>query len=177
ASTWFVTSGGLRLWPLRGEDRGRSGDLDLDLVEGGLEDLSQPFFAIVEVVEGAAPVERRQHATGEPVVVPRATEHGRAEQRPGRRQYRGDVMDGERLARHRSGEAVDHQVQGRRFERPLDRERLEDVALDRGDLEPTQLLRGVAEDVRVRIDERDPAAIGEPRAFDEPACPGSDIEM
>src|SRR6185503_21289781 len=54
---------------------------------------------------------------------------------------------------------------------------LEDVALDRGDLEPTELLRGVAEDVRVRIDERDPAAIGKPRAFDEPACPGSDIEM
>jgi hypothetical protein len=55
---------------------------------------------------------------------------------------------------------MDDHVHARRLERAIDGQRLEHVGLDRRDVVPGELSSCVAEDVRVRVEECDGAAIG-----------------
>ena len=125
-------------WVPGGEDRDRPDGRELDQSERRLKDLAEAGFAVVQVVERAAPVERAQHSTPEPGVVARGPEDRSAEQHAGRGEDGGDIGDGDRLSGQRPRQAVDHEGERRRLERPLDRERLKDIGLDRGDVEPSK---------------------------------------
>ena len=106
-------------------------------------------------------LKKLQIPAGQPRVRPRRSEHRGAEEHAGRGKDGGHVRDRHGLARHRPGQAVDHEVQGGRVERSGDGERLEDVGLDGRDVQARQAPGDVAQDVRVRVEDGD---AGCPRA-------------
>jgi hypothetical protein len=72
---------------------------------------------------------------------------------------------------------VDDQVQHSGVKASADWERLEDVRLDRGDVEPSEAPGNMAQDVPVRVDDRHLAPVGEARPIEEVAGAGTDIEV
>src|SRR6185312_3171365 len=103
-----------------------------------------------EVVERAPPIERPQHRPTYARVPGRLPEHRRAEERGVGSEDGGDIGDGDGLSLRRAGQAVKDGVESGRRERPRHRQWLQDVGLDRGDIEVAEAAGYVAEDGRVR---------------------------
>ena len=141
------------------------------------EDLAEPLLGVIEVVEATLPG-RRWQETSAPAHVwcPEVLEHRCTEEHAIRRKHRGNVGDGDRLAR-RARQAVDHEVQCSGLERSADRKRLEDVGLDRRDVQLRQAPGDMTEDVRVGVQDRHRAAIGETGSLEEVAGAGTHIEV
>jgi hypothetical protein len=87
------------------------------------------------------------------------------------------VLDGRSLARERTQQAVDHEVKSGRVERSADWQRLEDVGLDRPDVEAAQASGSHLEDVRVRVEDGHATAIGKTGVLEEVAGARTDVEV
>src|SRR5215213_7472856 len=112
-------------WVLRNERRGRAIGTKVDLAERALEYRPEPGFGVVEIVERPALVDHRKEASAEPRMCRRLPEDRVPEEDAIRRQHSGDVLDGNGLALHGAGQAVDDTTERRRRERPRRRQRLE----------------------------------------------------
>jgi hypothetical protein len=105
------------------------------------------------------------------------TEHGHTEQDALRLQHGSDVLHGLRLSLRGTREAVDDEVEGGRREPSFERERLEDVGLDRGEVELREAGVAVGENVRVRVKDGHLAPGREPGAEDERAGSWPHVEV
>ncbi len=110
-------------------------------------------------------------------MVARVPEHGRSEEQAVGAEHLCDVPDRRRLADHRARQAMEHQVHPDGAEWTPDGQGLEHVGFDRCDVQPAEALRGAVQDVEVRVEDRDLAALRESGMLEEVAGPGPDIEV
>ena len=141
------------------------------------EDLAEALLRVAEVVEGAPPVEDVERPPGQPRMRPGGAEDRAAEQHASRCEDGGDVGHGRGLARERSGKAVEHASERGGVEGSIDGKRLADIGFDRRDVEVLQAPGGMLQDMRIRVEERDQAALRKAGPFQEVAGARANVQV